>query len=138
MKMIVFSLTLLFFVVQSFCQTTTNTALTKDYFLQKSKNQKTVAWVLLGGGLGVAATGGIVQLIHEKQRNGGFDLNFTGTWIAIGGGVVALSSIPFFISSSKNKKKAASIAMSNQNIFLPRQNSFASLTQTTLTLKIGL
>ena len=140
MKKIVFSLTLLIFVLNSFCQTSKNKALTKDYYLQKSKNQKTAAWVLLGGGLGIAATGGIVQLIHENQSNNGSGLSFdfTGTWIAIGGGVVALSSIPFFIGSSKNKKKAASIAISNQNIFLPRQNSFALKTQPTFTLKIGL
>ncbi|MEO8962325.1 MAG: hypothetical protein ABI325_10605 [Ginsengibacter sp.] len=97
-----------------------------------------MAWILLGGGLLVAETGGIVQLIHEDKRNGGFDVDFTGAETAIAGGVVALSSIPFFISSSKNKKKAASIAISNQNIFLSRQSSFASMTQTTLTLKIGL
>lgn len=138
MKKIVFSLTLLIFVLNLFSQTTKNPALTKDYYLQKSKNQKTVAWVLLGGGLGIAAAGGIVQLFHENQRNGGFNLDFTGAFIAIGGGVVALSSIPFFISSSKNKKIAASIAISNQNIFLPQQNSFALKTQPTLTLKIGL
>ena len=138
MKKIVFSLTLLIFVLNSFCQTSKNKALTKDYYLQKSKNQKTVAWVLLGGGLGIAAAGGIVQLIHENQRNGGFNLDFTGAFIAIGGGVIALSSIPFFISSSKNKNIAASIVISNQNIFLPQQNSFALKTQPTFTLKIGL
>ncbi|MEO5650382.1 MAG: hypothetical protein ABIR03_10740 [Ginsengibacter sp.] len=138
MKKFIFSLTLLIFVLNSFCQTTTNTVLTKDYYLQKSKKQKTSAWVLLGGGLGLAALGGIVQLIHENKRNNGFDFDFTGAKIAIGGGAIALASIPFFISSSNNKKKAASIAITNQNIFLPQQNSFASMTQKTLTLKIGL
>jgi hypothetical protein len=76
--------------------------------------------------------------MHEIKRNGGFNLDFTGTWIAMGGGIVALSGIPFFISSSKNKKKAASITISNQSIILPRQNSFASITQANLTLKIRL
>jgi len=138
MKKIIFSLTLFLFIVKSFSQTQTSPAFSKDYYLQKSKSQKTTAWILLGTGLGIAAAGGIVQLIHENQRNGGFDFDFTGAFIAIGGGVVALSSTPFFISSSKNKKKAASIAISNQNVFLPQQNSFALKTQPTITLKIGL
>jgi len=78
MKKIIFSLTLLVFILNSCSQTRTNTALTKDYYLQQSKSQKTAGWVLLGGGLGIAATGGIIQLMHEIKRNGGFNLDFTG------------------------------------------------------------
>lgn len=62
----------------------------------------------------------------------------SGAAILLLGGIgTALGSIPFFISSAKNKRKAASIAICNQNIFLPLQNSFALNTQPTVTLKIG-
>lgn len=138
MKKIILCLTILLFIVKSFSQTQTSLALSKDYYLQKSKGQKTIGWILLGTGLGIAATGGIVQLMHEGKSNGGFDFDFTGAYIAIGGGVVSLLSIPFFISSSINKRKAASITISNQNIFLPQQNSFALKTQPTIILKIRL
>jgi hypothetical protein len=106
--------------------------------LQKSKSQKKTAWILLGTGLGIAAVGGIVQIIAEDGRNGGWGFDFTGTYIAMGGGVVALASIPFFISSSNNRKKAASVAIGNQNIHLPRANGFSLTAQPTVTLNIGL
>ena len=138
MKKIILCLTTLLFIVKSFSQTQSSLALSKDSYLQKSKRQKTTGWILLGTGLGIAATGGIIQGMHEGKSNGGFDFDFTGAYIAIGGGVVSLLSIPFFISSSINKRKAASITISNQNIFLPQQNSFSLTTQPTIILKIGL
>jgi hypothetical protein len=138
MKKIILCLTILLFIVKSFSQAQTSLAFSKDSYLQKSKGQKTTGWIILGTGLGIAATGGIVQLMHEDKSDGGFDFDFTGAFIAIGGGVVSLLSIPFFISSSINKRKAASITISNQNIFLPQQNSCALKTQPTIILKIRL
>ncbi len=138
MKKIVFVLTLLLFAVKSFSQTPSSSLLSKDYFLQKSKNQKTIAWVLLGSGLGIAATGGIVQLIHENKRAGGFDLDFTGAWIAIAGGVVGLSSIPFFISSAKNAGEAVAISFHYQRMLFQQQNTLVLTRQPALTIKIKL
>ena len=137
MKNIVCFLTLLLFVLGSFSQTP---APSKDYYLKKSKTQKTVGWVMIGGGV-VMTT--ISILIPYKQSDNPFDyLTYSnasgGAAILLLGGIgTALGSIPFFISSAKNKRKAASIVISDQNIFLPRQNSFALKTQPTITLKIG-
>lgn len=90
-------------------------AVSTNLLFQKSKKQKTIAWILLGSGLGIAATGGILQLNHENHRAGSFNFNFTGTWIAIAGGVVSLSAIPFFISSGTNKRKAQLMLKNESN-----------------------
>lgn len=92
-----------------------------DYYLQKSKSQKSIALIILGGGLGIAALGGIVQLVENSSEEFYFD--FTGAWIAIGGGCVSFFSIPFFISSGVNARKAATLSLSEQPIFIPQLNT---------------
>ena len=49
MKKTIFSLTLLLFVLDLFSQESTNLKHSRDYYLKKSKNQKTVANVFLAG-----------------------------------------------------------------------------------------
>ena len=121
MKRIILSISFLLIVFSSFSQIPAGPQFSKDYYLQKSKHQKTTAWVLLGSGAAIAATGGIIVL-KNHQANGYPGRG--GIYAAIGGGIVCISSIPFFISSSNNKKKAASIAISNQNIFAPCAKAF--------------
>jgi hypothetical protein len=111
---------------------------TKDFYLQKAKKQKTAAWILLGSGAAIAAIGGIIQLNHENNRSGGFDFDFTGATIAIVGGVVCLSSIPFFIVSSSNKKKGMSLSFSSGKAQQIRNRSFAYSPVPSLTLKVSL
>jgi hypothetical protein len=135
MKKIIFSLTLLLFVLTSFEQTP---VISKDYYLKKSKTQKTVGWILLGTGAGIAAYGFITRNSYTDNAGPFGGQNYTGALIAIGGGVISASSIPFFISSAKNKRKAATISFKNQKILFPRQNTFVLKTQPTLTLKIEL
>ena len=138
MKTIVLSLAILFFAVKSFSQPPANSIQSKDYYLQKSKKQKKVGLIVLYTGLGIAAAGGIVYIIHEQNKDGWLDIDFTGAYIAAGGGGVALASIPFFISASKNKKKAASVTLNNALIPLLKQNGLVSKMQPTITLKIVL
>jgi hypothetical protein len=137
MKNAAIFLTLLLFATESFGQAPTKQTFSKDYYLQKSKSQKTTAWILLGTGLGIAAVGGVVQLI-EVSNSGSWLTDYTGAYIAIGGGMVALTSIPFFISSSKYREKAASVTIGNQNILLPSTKGFSLTAQPTISLKIGL
>jgi hypothetical protein len=139
MKKITLSLSMLFFIVNSFCQTQTTT-FSKDYYLEKSKSQKKTGWRILGAGLGIAAIGGLVQLSNSNQTSygSGFDFDFTGAYIAIGGGVLSLVSIPCFVNAAKNKKMAIALTIDNQNILLPQDNNFAFKKQPSLCLKIEL
>jgi len=90
----------------SFCQMTNDSApVVKTDYLQKSKNQKTAAWVLLGGGTVLMGTGALIG----SGQNASF--GDAGTGVVLGGiGFLAtIGSIPLFIASGKNKRKANNI-----------------------------
>ena len=89
-------------------QTNPSQPLTRADYLKKSKNQRTIAFVLAGGG-SIAWLAGVSKYMNQDDNvDGG------GEAAMIIGGTAALTSIPFFIISSKNKKKAVSISFKNQ------------------------
>jgi len=113
-KIFILSL-LLAFAIVSFCQKTVQKQhwVQSDY-LQKSKKQKKTGTILLIGGAGLIITSFIIPkgelvydgicvgyLCDDKYKNDGIKSGFF-----IAGGVAALSSIPFFIASGKNRRKA--------------------------------
>ena len=75
----------------------------KAYYLNKSKNQKTAAWILagLGGAMMVGGAIGFAQNFEVFGPGGE-----TEAAIMIAGAPVALASIPFFISAARNKGRA--------------------------------
>jgi len=78
-------------------------------YYKKSKNQKTAAWILLGSGVALFTGGLIAHYNYLNNQDDPFaELTevTTGEVVAIVGVVVASGSIPLFIVSSKNKKKA--------------------------------
>lgn len=79
----------------------------RDDLLQKSKNQKTTAFLMLGLGAAAAVAG---TIIFEQNFDIWDDSNDqaagTGAVLATAGGLSMLGSIPFFIASSKNKGRA--------------------------------
>ena len=99
--------------------------------LQKSKKQKTAAWLLLGSGAGLAIAGMSI-ISHDASKDLSADLTtiFTlgfvapekqkhsaaGPILAIAGTGAMLGSIPLFISAGKNKTKA-SLTLKNENVF---------------------
>ena len=106
---------LLAFPVAAFCQSTPNNlqAVKTDY-LQKSKNQKTAAWVLLGSG-SVLMTTGVVLAAPKELENilGAQENDYTVENILLITGIAAtIGSIPLFIASKKNKKKAMNMTTS--------------------------
>lgn len=111
-------LTLLFsFVTASFAQQSVQKhSLTKTDYLQKSKKQKKTAMIFLGGGAALIVTSLVIPQgeptgsqfdpisggFYEGHKNDGIKgaLGLTGV-------VSMLGSIPFFIASGKNKKRAS-------------------------------
>ncbi len=76
-------------------QTNPNQTFTKQDYLQKSKNQKVTAWILAGGGVVLEIAGAIA---YQKGNAGLF---------LFGAGLLSqAASIPFFIASGINKRKA--------------------------------
>ncbi len=95
-----------------------------DLLLKKSKNQKTAAWILLGIGSGVAIAGGIIGTNAAKNYNpdNPFDIfprgTLAGGGMILGGAAAIIASVPFFIASGRNKKKANLIFQNDSQSFL--------------------
>ena len=106
----------------------------EDY-MRKSKNQKTVGRCLLAGGIIMTIVG--VRMAYKEGLWGPEPAETDFILPLVGVGSI-ISSIPLFIISGDNKRKAASISVGFRSLSLTRQNSFISNTQPALTLRIGL
>ena len=95
-----------------------------DYLLKKSKNQKTAAWILLGSGSAVAIAGSIIgtNAVKNSNPNDPFDIfppgSLAGGAMILGGIAAIVASVPFFIASGKNKRKANLILQNEPQSFL--------------------
>ena len=136
MKKFILALTFLFFGLQTFSQSEKSSALSKDYYLQKSKNRKTAAWILLGGGTAMIV-GGAIAFAHNWDY-GFYTATDISGFVLLGGLVADIVSIPFFVSAHKNKIRAARIAITSQKILWHQKNITGFVTQPSLTLRIGL
>ena len=150
MKSII-TLTLLFVLATtSFAQqlSVSKHVLTKTDYLQKSKRQNKTGLVFLTAGAGLIITSVVIpkgELVEDngcigpycdtKYKNDGLKSGFF-----IAGGVSALGSIPFFIASGKNKKKAnaASAFLDIQKIPVLQQMGISNHSIPVLGLKISL
>lgn len=94
----------------------TNTEL-KKYYSQKSKSQKTVGWVLIGAGALISAIS-VATAYNDLDLNNpnSLDGNVVGFTI---GGTFMVGSIPLFIASTKNKKRASLIVHQSQLNLIP-------------------
>jgi hypothetical protein len=99
-----------------------------QHYKQKSKNQKTTAWILLTGGAAVSLGGMIIQAGTETlgilvyMTGTKPEYNQTGNYVAYAGLATMATSIPFFIASGENKKRA-NIALQQQKISMGNKTS---------------
>ena len=101
----------------------------QNALLLKSKKQKATAWILLGGGTVLTTAGLIIGTTQvSKDLQNVFNPNYTsknsaGSEIMFytGAGIM-LGSIPLFIASGKNKKKANVIINNEKAFFSPQLN----------------
>lgn len=108
----------------------------KDYFLQKSKKQKTTAWILLGGGTAIAV-GGFATFDSSWDSGSDSTTDIAGV-IGTVGFLTSLASIPYFISAGKNKKTAMSITFNYKPVYLSNDNLAETQSYPTMSLKIKL
>ena len=105
-------------------QTDSSRTLTKQDYLQKSKNQKTAARILLWGGAAVA----IGAIIFDV--NSDWSKSETPYIVAFSAGCASMiGSIPLFVASKRNKRKG----MDATTYFEIRRNPVA--TNTTFTFQ---
>jgi len=151
-KIILYTLTLVI-PAATFCQSTPSDmpAIKTDY-LKKSKNQKTTAWVLLGGGFALTVTSTLMAAPKVTEDVGNVfvgiftaepvpENNYTAENILLITGTASmLASIPLFIASKKNKRRAmdmsANIKMENVRMF--QYQSFVQTSYPAIALKIKL
>ena len=146
MKKIFFISLLLIMTVATFSQQIKPApTLTKQDYLRKSKTQKTFAWILLGGGTAFVATGFFIAastvgfIVINRLVTGQPGPSAPGaTVLILTGGVTMLGSIPLFIASTKNKKKALSLSFKNETVPQIQRNSFVYHAIPSLSLKIRL
>ncbi len=118
--------------------------LTPEDYLKKSKNQKKAANIMLIGGAACIAIGILIPkgevtnpgfIFTTEYKNDGIRGNFIGVGI-----LSMLSSIPFYLLSSKNKQKAsiATVSINNQKMLFFQQNVRVFRMQPTVTFKLEL
>jgi hypothetical protein len=113
-------------------------------YSKKYKKQKTTAWILLGGGT-VLTVGGVIaqaatatmDLVTIMVGSEPEEFNQTGTYVAYAGLATMATSIPFFIASGKNKKRA-NIALQQQKITMGnKMNQQAGYQSISLRIRLG-
>jgi len=132
MKPIIICTLLLLVTLNSFSQQTqSKPSYTQQDYLEKSKKQKTAGKILLWGGVGLMVTSFVIpngELVYDgicvgvwcddKYANDGIK-----SAVFIAGGLSALSSIPVFIISGKNRRNAASLSFKNEKTILLNNQS---------------
>jgi len=115
MKKLMVYFLLLALPVTSSCQANDSVPVVKTNYLAKSKSQKTAAFILLG----IGATTLTIAAI------GDLDLDAVGAVVVVGG-VATIASIPLFIASGKNKRRAmkASAFIKMETVPLLQKQSF--------------
>jgi hypothetical protein len=139
MKILFLTFAFVLVLLPSFGQLPTKPALTKSDYLLRNKHQKTVGWVLLGGGLIALFLGGskaaLEPLGPEGPGNGGIS---GSAMIAAAGFGAMVASIPVFISAGKSKRNAAALSFTNQKLLFLQHKDFAIKMQPAVTLKVSL
>jgi formate hydrogenlyase subunit 3/multisubunit Na+/H+ antiporter MnhD subunit len=138
-KTLFFVCTALLIAINCFSQ-----SVEKTNYLQKSKNQKTGAFVLLGVGAALDIAGIITTTSNASKE---FDHIYSGessvnhgseVALYIAGTVCLAGSLTLFILSKSNKKKAMSLSIEPEQFRQLRKTSFYTLNYPALTMKIRL
>ncbi len=115
---------------------------TKEFYLQRSHNQRKAGWILFGAGTAVAVIGGIgfganidIDLATPDDPAKNQRADIFGT-IMFAGIFADLVSIPFFISAHHNNKRAASLSFGSQTLNFPGSIRYSRNTVPTVNLSI--
>ena len=100
----------------------------KTDYLQKSKSQKTIAWLLFGAG----AVVNIIGVASVESPNN------TPVVCFIVGSAIMLSSIPFTVMGHQNKKRAAALSINTEQMYQLKNSNLHVVSYPALTMKINL
>ncbi len=108
-------------------------SLSYEDYLKKSNDQKSTGWVMLSGGILMMSIGTLIITGKGVLAAGEGD-----AILPLLGFATTIGSIPFFMSSGNNKRKAATIRLENQPAPVIGQNHFFLNAHPALTVKIVL
>lgn len=139
MSRIMFSILLLLMIVVAAAQTKTEMIMSRDDYLNKSKQLKATGYVLVT--VGVAAT--VIGIVMSNAADPGPDAmaleeldKLPGLGLTIAGVTTALVSIHYFSKAAKYERKAAELSFGNRKMISPFQPDFIARSQPTITVKI--
>jgi hypothetical protein len=104
-----------------------------DIYMNKQKTNNKVAWACLGSGIAMTITG-IGINVGGGIIDGDPTNNTKGLWLSYLGGATTLTSIPFFISAGKNKRKAR-MSLKNESVTISK-TTISNLNYTSVSLVI--
>lgn len=111
----------------------------KEMYLQRSRTQRTVGWAMLGGGVLLTVAGGAIFANNfELFKSANDDKAAAGGVMMLAGIGCTLGSIPLFISSAHNARKAAAISFKPQQLLLPVKNDLVSTAQPAIHITVRL
>jgi len=105
------------------------------HYLRTAKTLKIAGWTAMGVGIPMMVYGlgmAIGSVEDSRVSHKAANLVFAS------GATLTLSSIPLFIVSHHYKKKAVSVSLGSQQVFIPRGNGFVSSVQPALSIKVSL
>jgi hypothetical protein len=132
MKTLLLFTSILLLTTNLLAQNTTVIPNSKEFYLEKSKKQNKTGWFLFGTGI-VLSTVGIIGFSNSDFLDSNSETDAYGFMI-LGGAIAGLSSIPVFIGSANNARRAASLTF-NADLF-PKQNALVQNYQPVIGIKI--
>ena len=118
---------------------------TKEEYLQKSKKQQKIAWILLGAGAALTITAFVIPEGDETDFNPvtwSYDHKNDGIkgGLIVAGVLAMGTSIPFFIASGRNKKRANALSafLQMERATVLDENAFNNKSFPALGLRISL
>ncbi len=117
--------------------TTFSKAQLKADYLKKSRNQKTAAWIIVGGG-GVFILSGLLVSTNDTQSyTPAPTVTVKGTSLIVLGVLAEIASVPLFLAASKNKKRAMALGMKNQFIPSSKGGTFVYTLVPSISITVG-
>ena len=133
MKKIIICIALLIVANSIYSQQNPSPTMTTKDYLQKSKNQKTAAWLFTGGGMVITGLG-----ISYDDDSGGKSENSGKTVLIVTGLAAVAVGITLFIAATENKKRAESLSFKMENAPMIQQGSFVNHSFPALSLRLKL
>lgn len=137
MKRIILLLAVTLLTASSFSQVQ-DTVLIKvrENLLLLSRRQKSTAITMLVSG-STMMVAGLVLIDQRDKKNSNSPLYDLASFVFYAGVTVDLISIPFFISSAKNTRRAASIGLGNLPLLFPQHNTLITRVVPVISFKIS-